>query len=255
MTRVIKLEQKDVDRAYPCITEGPNPWEDGLGASRQWLQENLGRTVEGLHLEDDQGNVIGHVFYGRVGQALVPYKIEDNMAILLCEWVHIEHQRKGYGRQLFEAFVDVLWEEGYKGVLVDASDFQEYMHHEHFAKRGFWVVDQEGPWRLMYFPVRQESVAVERLQPSLPPPGLGTVEVALFRNHFCPVMASTYAKVDKVVAEFGDKVALKEYPVTQESLARYGRADGLFIAGKEKTLGPASEEEIRRAIAEELPKE
>lgn len=253
MTRVIKLEQKDVDRAYPCITEGQNPWEDGLAASRQWLQENLGRTVEGLHLEDDQGNVIGHVFYGRAGQALVPYKIEDNVAILLCEWVQIDQQHKGYGRQLFAAFVDTLWEEGYKGLLVDASEFKEYMHYEHFAKRGFWVVDQEGPWRLMYFPVRQESVAVERLQTNLPPPALGKVEVALFRNHLCPVMASTYAKVDRVVAEFGDKVTLQEYPVTQESLAKYGRADGLFIAGKEKTVGPASEEQIRQAIAEELP--
>ncbi len=254
MTRVIKLEQKDVDRAYPCITEGQNPWEDGLDASRQWLQENLGRTVEGLHLEDDQGKVIGHVFYGRAGQALVPYKIEDNMAILLCEWVQIEQQRKGYGRQLFEAFVNTLWEEGYKGLLVDASEFKEYMHYEHFAKRGFWVVDQEGPWRLMYFPVRQESVAVERLQSSLPPPGLGTIEVALFRNHLCPVMASTYAKVRRVAAQFGDKVTLQEYPADHDSLARYGRADGLFIAGKEKIIGPASEEEIRQAIAEELPK-
>jgi hypothetical protein len=67
-------------------------------------------------------------------------------------------------------------------------------------------------------------------------------------------MASTYAKVRRVAAQFGDKVTLKEYPADHDSLAKYGRADGLFIAGKERIIGPASEEEIRKAIAEELPK-
>jgi len=40
-------------------------------------------------------------------------------------------------RALFSAFVEHLKGEGYKGVLVGATDYEGYMHHSHFAKRGF----------------------------------------------------------------------------------------------------------------------
>ena len=47
---------------YPCATESPRPfWADGLELPRKWFAENLGRHVEGFHVEED-GEVIGHIY-------------------------------------------------------------------------------------------------------------------------------------------------------------------------------------------------
>ncbi len=56
----VRAEPQDVQQAYPCATESPTPfWADVLSLSRAWFAENLGRPVEGFHLEDESGNVIG----------------------------------------------------------------------------------------------------------------------------------------------------------------------------------------------------
>jgi hypothetical protein len=75
--------------------------------------------------------------------------------------------------------------------------------------------------------------------------------VTLFKNFFCPVSVYMHNLVKKVAQGFGDKVKIVEIETTPETVRRYGTADPL-INGKIKMWGPASAEEVEKAIQEEL---
>ncbi len=246
---------EEAARAYPCATETPRPfWADGLELSRKWFGENLGKHVEGFHLEED-GKVIGHIYWAPSERALVPYRTEPGVAWLYCEWIQRLHQGRGHMRKLFSAFVEHLKQQGYKGVLVGATDYEGYMHRSHFQKRGFRLLGKGNGGKLMYLPLAQESVEVEPLNPKVGREGTAPVEVLVISGSlFCPVGAATVLYLRRVVAEFGDQVALKEVPAGPEALSRYGVGNGIFINGKRTFFGPATEDQVRATIRAELEK-
>ncbi len=250
-----RLTGRDQAReAYPCV-EGPTLWAEGLPLSQQWFAANLGEHIEGFHLKDlEEGRVIGHIYWAPSERALVPYEIEDRVAFLYCEWVQTPYRGRGLMRRLFGEFIEALKQEGYKGVLVDGTEIEDYMHYSHFAKRGFRVIQDFGQFKLMYLPLAQEEVAVRRLEPKVPVEERAPVEVLIIGSRFCPVGSVAVLLVRKVAEaeEFRGKVLIEEVPATREAIARYGVADGIFINGKMKFLGPVGEEGVRRAIQEEL---
>jgi GNAT superfamily N-acetyltransferase len=245
-------ERAQAERAYPCLERPTLPWADGLPLSRAWFAENLGKYVEGFHLEDDDGQVIGHIYWAPSERALVPYQIEGHAAFLYCEWVQRPHRGRGYLRQLFQAFTAFLQEEGYKGILVDGTEIEDYMHHRHFAKRGFRVIREAGGGRLMYLPLKQQTVRVEPLSPRIPISGTAPVEILIIGSLSCPVGSSAVLAIRKVVDELGEAVLVREVPAGREAIARYGVADGIFINGKAKFFGPVTEAQVRQAILEEM---
>lgn len=181
---------------------------------------------------------------------MVPYRTEPDVAWLYCEWMQRAYRGRGYLRALFSAFLEHLRAEGYKGVLVGATDYEGYMHHAHFAKRGFQAIKEvQG---LMHFPLRQASVRVEPLSSAVRREGTAPVEVLVIGSLFCPVGASAVLSLRKVTAEFGDRVVLKEVPAGREALARYGIADEIFINGELKFFSPVTEAQVRKVIEEEL---
>ncbi len=247
-------DRQKAEKAYPCATESPSPfWADGLPLSRAWFADNLGEYVEGFHLEDEAGQVIGHIYWAPSERALVPYRIEHHVAFIYCEWVQRQHQGRGGMRILFDTFVDFLRSEGYKGILVDGTDFEGYMHHSHFAKRGFRVIRESDGGKLMYLPLSQKTVSVEPLSARVTRERRAPVEVLVIGSRFCPVGASAVLAVRRVAQELGDQVAVKEVPATVQTLAQYGVADGIFVNGQPRFFGPVTEEQVRKVIQEELP--
>lgn len=162
--RVYRLtEPAQAAGAYPCATEGRPFWADGLPLARAWLAENLGHYVEGLHLEDEAGQVIGHLYWAPSERALAPYRIEEGAAYLYCDWVQRPQRGRGGSRLLFESFLEALRAEGCKGVLVDATEIEGYMHRRHYESRGFRPLRPQELGLLLYLPLRQKSVGVEPL--------------------------------------------------------------------------------------------
>lgn len=47
-------------------------------------------------------------------------------------------------------------------------------------------------------------------------------------------------------------MVVREVSASREVVAQYGVADGIFINGKAKFFGPAKENQVRKAIEEEL---
>lgn len=244
---------EDIQKAYPCCTEAPLPfWQDGLPLCREWLAENLGKHIEGLHLEDENGAVIGHIYWAPSNQALAPYDIEEGVAYIYCDWVQEQHRDKGGARMLFQELVDQLHSKGYKGILVDGTDFEGYMYYGHFLKRGFRVIHEKEGSRLMFYPLKRSTIEVKPVQAKIPKHGGSTVDILVIGARFCPVGASTVLAIRKVAQQHGDRVVVREVAADREAISKYGVADGIFINGKAKFFGPVTEAQVRQAIEEEL---
>jgi N-acetylglutamate synthase-like GNAT family acetyltransferase len=250
--QVRKVTLKDVGASYCCMSETPPgvSWAEHLPESRKWFKENLGKHVEGYHILDDEDKVVGHMYYASSEKALVPFETEPKVAFIYCTEMLRDYMRKGYGKMMFDYVKSDLKKQGFKGILVDATDFQEYMHYSHFAKQGFKVIKEHGPFKLMYFPLSKEKVEAKPLELNYKP-SKDKVEVTLFKNFFCPVSAYMHHLIKKVARSFGDKVKVVEIEPTLEIVKKYGTTDPL-INGKLKLLGPASEQDVKKAIQEEI---
>lgn len=248
--RVQRVSAGDVNSTYPCATESPPPfWASGLHLSREWFATHLGEGVEGFHLKNDIGDVIGHIYWAPGKRALVPYRLEEGVVYEYCEWVQRGWQGKGGMRILFQAFVDHARSEGYKGILVDGTEYEGYMHFRHFLERGFRVLEEDGG-KLLYYPITQEGVRVERIPMQLP--SACRRGICVIGSLFCPVGASAVLAIRQVVEELGEREILQEIPSGRDVIERYGVADGIFINGKPQFFGPVTEEEIRKTIRREL---
>ena len=249
--QVKKVMLSDLGATYCCMSELPSDhrWREALPESREWFKTNLGKHVEGYHLVDGH-KVVGHIYYATSEKALLPYEIEPTVACIYCTEMLQDYVHKGHGKMMFEYMKNDLKMQGFKGIMIPATDFKEWMHYELFLKQGFQVIKEHARYKVMYFPLSKESIDIKVL-PLNYKPSRGKVEVTLFRHFFCPVGAYMYHLVKKVAESFGDKVKIVETEATLETVRIYGTAEPLFN-GKAKLFGPASEEDVKKAIQEEI---
>ncbi len=250
--QVKKVTLNDLEATYCCMNELPSnvSWAEALPESREWFKANLGKHVEGYHLLDDN-KVVGHIYYETSERALVPYEMEPKVACVYCTEMLRDYMHKGHGKMMFDYMKDDLMKQGFKGIIIPATDLKEWMHYELFLKQGFKVIKEHPPfYKVMYFPLTKESINVKPLELNYKP-SRDKVEVTLFNNFFCPVGAYMYHLIKKVAQNFGDKVKILEKKTTLDTVRRYGTTEPL-INGKIKLPGPASEEDVKKAIQEEI---
>ncbi len=242
----------EAQSAYPCATESPRPfWAAGLSLSRQWFADQLGRAVEGFHLLDNAGAVIGHLYWAPGQQSLAPYRFQGKVAYEYCEWVQREFQGQGGMRMLFDAFLEHLHSEGYQALLVDGTQIEGYMHADHFRKRGFRPMGEADEAGLLVLPLTSDAIHVEPLETRLPPPR-APVDILVIGSLFCPVGAYTVRALRKLAQQLPPRVRLQEIPASREAIEQYGVADGIFINGQPRFFGPVTESQIRQTLEKEL---
>jgi N-acetylglutamate synthase-like GNAT family acetyltransferase len=250
--KVKKVGLQDLESTYCCMTELPPgaSWSESIPESREWFRKNLGKHVEGYHLLDDKGKVVGHVYYESSEKALLPFETEPKVAFIYCTEMLKEYMHKGYGKTMLDHMKNDLKKQGFKGILVDATNFEEYMHHKHFSKQGFKTTLEHGPFKLMYYPLNQDKAKVKPIKLNYKP-SKNKVEVTLFKMSFCPVAVYMHHSIKKVAQTFGDKAKIVEITPTIQTIKKIGTTDPL-INGKLKLLGPAKEEDVRKTIQEEI---
>ncbi|MGA9387478.1 MAG: GNAT family N-acetyltransferase [Candidatus Bathyarchaeia archaeon] len=250
---VKKITLLDLEETYCCISETPPgaAWAKSLPESREWLRKNLGKHVEGYHLLDD-GKVIGHIYYATSEKALIPYELEPGVACIYCTEMLRDYMHKGYGSMMFDYMKQDLKKQGFKGIIVPATDSKEFMHYGLFQKQGFKIIKEHPPFKVMYFPLTKENISVKPINLNYKP-SKDKVEVTLFNNFFCPVGAHMHQLIKEVAQGFGDKVKIVEIEATLETVRKYGTTDPL-INGKIKIFGPAPEANVKKAIQEEVDK-
>lgn len=248
---VKRVTLDDLLDTYCCMQEEnvDEKWLEGLYKAREWFTVNLGKYVEGYHLCDND-KTVGLIYYAMSENALIPYKIEKNIACIYCTEILPNYSHKGYGRMLFGFMIKDLLKENCKGIFVAATEFKEWMYYEHFQKQGFKEITIKSPYRLMYFPLLQEDISVKIVDLKYKP-SKDKVEVILFKNFFCPVSVYMYQMIKEIAQNLGDKVKLVEIEANPETIRKYGTADPI-INGKRKFYGPSSEEEVKKAIQEEI---
>ena len=244
--------QEDTLSAYCCMNEAPAAWIPAVCQCRDWVSENLGTYVEGYHLEIAGGEVVGHLYYAFSEQALIPYKTEDGVGVLYCDWVQRRAQGQGYGRRLFETFLEDLKAANAKGVLVETTDLKGQMHFSHYTPRGFEPILESGHRKLLYLPLSQKKIQVEALEPRVQPRQGVPVEILILNGYLCPFEVTTLVSLREVAQEFGEQVVVQDVRLTPETLEEYGAAKGVFINGRQKLFGGEDELAIRRAILEEV---
>jgi predicted GNAT family acetyltransferase len=195
------------------------------------------------------------MYYGFSERALIPYEIEAGVAILYCEWVQRRHQGHGYARQLFESLTERLSRQGTKGILVEASSGEEGMPYGHLFRAGFKPIEVVGARRLMYFPLAQQSVTARPLKTRIVAQDRQPVEVLAFSGGFCPCETATSLAALGVAREFGERVILKEVPITVENVRAYGTASGVYVNGRPIPDDGVPEEAIRQAIRQALERD
>jgi len=242
----------EAQRAFCCMAETPTPWPEALHVCRTWVSQNLGRYVEGYHIQDASGAAVGQLYYAASERALIPYVIEPGVAVLYCEWVQRRRQGQGLGRQLFAAFEADARTQGRKGILVEATEREDQMHYRHYLARGFQVIHEQADRRLLYLPLSQPQVSVRPLEPQIRPRRGAPVEILILAGYLCPFETAGQLLLLDVAAEFGERVLIRQEALTPETLQRYGVAYGVFINGRPKLSGAATEEAIRQAIREEF---
>lgn len=245
---VKKADSGDVESAYCCIP-AESPFAEGLPESKAWFKANLGEHVEGYHLLDGE-KVVGHIYFAMSQKAFLPYEIEPEVACIYCTYILRDYLHKGFGRMMFDYMKKDLKNRSIKGILVPATEFKEWMHYELFLKQGFQTIKEHSPYKVMYFPLTKKDIRLKVFDLNYTP-SKDKVEVTLFKSSFCPVGPFMYNRIKKVAQSFGDKVRLIEMDGTLENMKRYGTLEPL-INGKIKLYGPASEEDIMKAIEGEI---
>jgi GNAT superfamily N-acetyltransferase len=242
----------DAQQAYCCMTEVPTPWPQALCQCREWVARNLGKHIEGFHVQLESGEVAGHLYYALSEKALIPYEIEERVGVLYCEWVQRRYQGQGLGQRLFTAFRDEMDRQAVKGVLVENTETDGEGHLKRYLGLGFKVVSESERGRLLYLPINQGEVEVSRLKARIVPRQGVPVEILVIGGYMCPYEAATLLLLEEVSREFGERVKLHQVPLTRETLGEYGVARGIFINGRPKLAGAETEESVRQAIQEAL---
>ncbi len=238
--------------AYCCMAEAPTPWPEALELCRDWVAQNLHRYVEGYHAQTAGGETIGHLYYAPSERALFPHEVEPGVAVIYCEWTQARHQRQGVAGRLFDTLVADLRAQACKGVMVECTDSEGQTPSRHYLSRGFKVLHEYGQRKLLYYALSQPSAQARLLTPTIAPHRRVPVEILVLSGYWCPVDVSTQMLLLDVARELGDRVTVRQECLTPETLRRYGVASGIFINGRQKLAGAASEEAIRQAIAEEM---
>jgi ribosomal protein S18 acetylase RimI-like enzyme len=249
--QVKRVTQNDLDETYCCMSGLPlgHSWREALPEARKWFKANLGKYVEGYHVLDGE-KVVGLMYWARSETVLAPYIIEPKVAFIYCTEVIKDYSHKGYGRALFDYAKDDLKKREFKGMLVDATDIKEFMYYEDFVKQGFKTIKEHPPFKLMYFPLTKANVEYQMKELNYQP-SKDKVEVTFFTDGFCPVGVSMYRMMKKVAQGFGEQIRVVEIEATPETARKYGTLEPL-INGKIKIFGPAKEEDIKKAIQEEV---
>ncbi|MBS7614915.1 hypothetical protein KEJ18_04205 [Candidatus Bathyarchaeota archaeon] len=251
--QVKKITVEDLGSTFCCAKEYPpsTDWIKYLPDAREWLKANLGTCIEGYHLLDGD-NVVGLVYWARSENALMPFIVEPGVACIYCSELLSRYKHKGNGRLMMDYVKSDLKQQGFKGILVPATDLEVYMFYKDFQKQGFKIIKEHPPIKVMYYPLKKENIEVSIVDLKYEP-STDKVEVTLFRNFMCPVNASMYHMIKEVAERFGDKVKIVELDATLETVRKFGTTDPL-ISGKMKFWGPVSEKTVESAIQEEVDK-
>jgi GNAT superfamily N-acetyltransferase len=170
----------------------------------------------------------------------------------------------GVGKALLVAAEEEARRQGQKGIVTMGyyHDFW-YMPATFFEANSFLQLEHPGLQRshlkgravLLWKPFNEHVEPPTLLKPNYAFKSMtGKVVIDLFWNTFCQTSSIEAQRVREAAAEFGNSVALNEYPAEDRAvLSRHQIPRGIFINGRQIDWGyEAPKDGIRNAIIQEL---
>jgi len=251
---VIDLTHEHEGLYFCCLEDWSEEMKEAGDLKQQWFNH---MKDKGLHVKlaiDEQGVVGGMIQYVPIEHSM--YKGE-NLYVVLCIWVHGYKQgrgnfrNRGMGKALLKAAEDDCQKIGAGGLVTWGLIIPVFMRASWFKRQGYKVADKSGIMRLMWKQFDEAACPPEFIKKKkLPVKGTDRVNVSVIRSGWCPGQNIAFERARRAAAEFPGKVDWYEYDTNNnQTFDEWGILDGLFIDGKEVTIGPpASYRKIRRKI-------
>jgi GNAT superfamily N-acetyltransferase len=227
-----------------CLEDwSPQALEAGPRRAR-WIDRFQSRGLRAKLAVDDAGQVGGMIQYLPIEQSFAD---GAGLYFIPCIWVHGHKQgrgnfqKRGMGGALLEAAETDARERGAKGMAAWGLWLPLWMKAAWFKKHGYRKADRQGVSVLLWKPFARDARPPRWYPPGrrLPEPAPGKVNVTAFVNGWCMGMNLATERARRAATELGDKVVYREVDTSERSaVAEWGRADALFVDGKQVRTGP-----------------
>ena len=180
----------------------------------------------------------------------------EGLMVIPCLFVQQRWTGGGLGRALLDAAEEETRRQGRGGIVAEAFHHDSwFMPASFFERHGYVEVHRRGTAALLWKPFTPTIAPPRPLEPRYVfEPVPGKVAVDLFWQTFCETSWIEAQRVREVSAEFGDAVALREYPVDDRAvLLRHQIPRAIYVNGRQIDWGyEAPREGIREAISRAL---
>ncbi|MDZ4181660.1 MAG: hypothetical protein U1B83_02195, partial [Candidatus Cloacimonadaceae bacterium] len=221
---------------------------------QKWYENMKDKGLRVKLAIDDDDSISGMIQYLPVEQSHI---IGKDMYFIYCIWVHGHksgignRQKRGMGKALLAAAEKDAEDLGAKGIIAWGLKIPVWMKAAWFRKQGYKAVDSQGMMSLVC-----KTFVPDAQQPRFPKPkkkpasSPEKVIITDFITGWCPYANVTHHNIEKIAAEWKDKVELIRLDTTDELVREeWGHAEGLFINGKEvRNVPPLSYETLRGKV-------
>jgi GNAT superfamily N-acetyltransferase len=255
---VVDLTEEQENLFLCCLEDWSDEAKEAGPRRGAWYNTMKEKGLRVKLAKDDKGVVGGMIQYMPIERAWVS---GHDLFFVMCVWVHGHKegrgnlQGKGMGKALLKAAEEDARALGAKGMAAWGLTMPIWMKASWFKRRGYKRVDKDGMAALMWKPFTPDAVPPQWItERKRPRPVPGRVTVTSFVNGWCMAQNLVYERAKRAVAEFGDKVELKEIDTSDpDVMNEWGIVDGLFVDGKQVRTGPPpSYEKIRKLIAKRV---
>ncbi len=258
--KITDLTPGDEGQYFCCLEEWSDEMKEAGDSKQKWYEymKNKGLRVK---FALDENNVAG----GMIQYIPIEHSMFEgrDLYVVLCIWVHGhkqgrgDYRKRGMGTALIKAAEEDCRQMGAKGLVSWGIAYPVFMQASWFRRKGYKVVDKSSFMRLLWKPFDENAVEPRFMKPKkLPEKGSGNVNLALFRNGWCPAQNLACERAKRASAEFPGKISLQEFDTKDREIGKeWGILEGVYVEGKKIRTGPPpSYAKIRRKIASRIRK-
>jgi N-acetylglutamate synthase-like GNAT family acetyltransferase len=252
--KIIDLQPEHESLYFCCLEDWSDEMKEAGNHKENWFNCFKHKGLRVKLAKDDSGNIGGMIQYLPIEHSF--FEGED-LYVVLCIWVHGYKQGRGdfrklgMGKALIQAAEDDAKLLGAKGLVTWGIIMPFYMRASWFKKRGYKTVDKQGIMRLLWKPFTADvkpPKIVKRIKKPISKHGV--VNVTSFKNGWCPAQNLANERAKRALEEIKGQTEFTEIDTSDKKvLHEWGIVDGLFVDGREISLGPPpSYTKIKRKI-------
>lgn len=260
--KIIDINETNKHLYFVCLEDWSDEMKEAGNHKECWYNTMKNK---GLHVKfavDDKDTIGGMIQYLPIEESFAEGK---NMYVIYCIWVHGykkgrgNFRKQGMGKALLKAAEEDVKSLGADAIVAWGLSIPVWMKAKWFKKQGYKKIDKNSVQVLLWKPFNESAAPpkwIKRTKEPLVTPNPGKLSITAFKTGWCPAQNIVYERTKRACAEYGDKIAWKEYDTQdRENLIKFGLSDSIFIENKLLRSGPPpSFEKIQKEIKKAIKK-